>query len=148
MGGNVYDYKIKGSLFNNEVLVNNESWQYSINANTTFQVTPTLDVQWNINYLSARVTAQGEDSRFVIPNLSVKKTFLDGRLYATLQWQNMDMGLFGTNQQRITTSGADFYTTTNYILETDIFMLNVGFNLNQLSKKSKLPTSEFGDKEF
>ena len=148
LGGNVYHYQIEGSLFENSVLVNNSSWQYSINANTNFQITPTLNIQWNLNYLSERVTAQGKDSRFIIPNLSVKQTFLNGMLYAMLQWQNMDLGLLGTNQQRITTSGIDFYTTTNYILETDMFLLNVGFNLNELSKKSKLPTSEFGDKEF
>jgi len=41
-----------------------------------------------------------------------------------------------------------FFTTTNYIYEVDVFMLNLSFNLNQLSKKSKLPSSEFGEKEF
>ncbi len=65
-----------------------------------------------------------------------------------LQWQNMDAGLLKTNEQRITTRGSDFYTTTNYIYEVDVFLLNVSFNLNQLSKKLKLPTSEFGEKEF
>lgn len=148
LGGDVYNYHLKGSLFDNSVPVNNSSWQYSVNANTSFLVTPTLDVQWDINYLSARVTAQGKDGRFVIPDLSVKQTFLKGRLYTMLQWQNMDLGIFGSNQQRITTSGVDFYTTTNYILETDIFLINIGFNLNQPGKKSKLPTSEFGEKEF
>jgi hypothetical protein len=53
-----------------------------------------------------------------------------------------------SNQQRITTQGSDFFTTTNYIYETDVFLLNFSFNLNKLNNKSKLPVSEIGEKEF
>jgi ferric enterobactin receptor len=147
-GGNLYHYKIKGALFNDEVNVNTSSWIYSINANTTFKLSPTLQLQAALNYLSKRVTAQGEDSRFLNPSLSAKKTFLKGKMAASLQWQNIDLGLLGSNRQRITTWGKDFYTTTNYIQETDIFLINLSFNLNQTSKKAKLPSSEFGEKEF
>jgi ferric enterobactin receptor len=73
---------------------------------------------------------------------------MKGMMSAMLQWQNIDAGLLKTNEQRITTRGSNFYTTTNYIYETDVIMLNVSFNLNQLTKKLKLPLSEFGDKEF
>ncbi|WP_345029953.1 TonB-dependent receptor domain-containing protein [Ravibacter arvi] len=147
-GGNLYHYKINGTLFNNEVKVNSAGWVYLINANTTVALSPTWQLQGSVNYLSKRVTAQGEDSRFVTPHLSLRKTFLKGRLAALLQWQNVDMGLFGTNQQRITTWGKDFFTTTNYIHETDIFLLNLSFNINQSAKKGKLPASEFGEREF
>ncbi|GAB2778021.1 outer membrane beta-barrel family protein [Rhabdobacter roseus] len=148
LGGNLYDYRIRGQLFENTVVFNNNSLVYSLNGNSSVQLSPTLTWQTNLNYLSRRITAQGEDSRFVIPNTSLKKTFLKGRLATTLQWQNMSLGLLKSNEQRITTSGLDFFTTTNYILEKDIFMLNVSYSLNQLSKRSKLPTNEFGEKEF
>ncbi|MFC5281948.1 hypothetical protein [Pedobacter alpinus] len=75
--------------------------------------------------------------------------FLDGRLTALLQWQNIDLGIMNeSNRQRTTTSGPAFFTTTNYIYETDVLMLNLGFNLNKLTRKLKLPGSEFGEKEF
>ncbi|WP_343702171.1 TonB-dependent receptor [Chitinophaga sp.] len=150
VGGNVYNYKIKGNLniLGVHSTVNNSAWVYSINANTNFKLGATWSLQANVNYLSARPTAQGEDSRFLVPNTSLKKTFMDGLLTATLQWQNMDLGMRQTQRQRITTSGPDFYTTTNYIYETDVFLINLGFNLNKLSGKSRLPNSEFGDKEF
>ena len=148
LSGNVYNYDLKGTLFQNQVKVNTAAWIYSINANTSFQLPSGVTFQWNINYLSERVTAQGKDSRFVTPGLSVKKTFLKGKLTALLQWQNMDLGLLGANQQRITTWGKDFYTTTNYIQETDVFLINLSYSLNQLARKAKLPASEFGDKEF
>ncbi|GEO06488.1 TonB-dependent receptor [Adhaeribacter aerolatus] len=147
-GGNVYNYSIKGSLFNNAVAVNNSSLVYSLNTNSTFSLSPTLNLQWSLNYLSERATAQGEDSRFFSPNLSLKKSFMNGKLNATLQWQNMDLGLLKSNEQRITTRGRDFYTTTNYIYEVDVFLVNLSFNLNQLSKKTKFTESEFGEKEF
>jgi hypothetical protein len=52
------------------------------------------------------------------------------------------------NQQRITTSGIDFYTTTNYIYETDVLLLNFSINLNKITLKTKMPVSEIGEKEF
>ncbi len=60
----------------------------------------------------------------------------------------MDMGLNISNRQRITTQGYNFYSTTNYIVEPDVVLLNLSFNLKQNNKKVKLPSSEFGDKEF
>ncbi len=73
---------------------------------------------------------------------------MNGRLTALLQWQNIDLGMKEINRQRITTSGADFYPTTSYIYETDVLMLNLRLNLNKLTRKLKLPGSEFGEKEF
>ncbi|MDB5274028.1 MAG: TonB-dependent receptor [Chitinophagaceae bacterium] len=148
LGGNVYDYKIAGTLFNQTVSVYNEAIAFSINTNHTFTVTKTFSVQFSLNYLSRRPTAQGEDSRFITPTASVKKSFLKGKLTAVFQWQNIGLGIIPSNEQRITTSGSNFYTTTNYIQEKDILLLNLSFNINQQNKKIKLPTSEFGEKEF
>jgi len=148
VGANVYDYSIKGSLFNNSVKVNSSSWVYSLNTNSSISLNKTLSFQWNVNYLSERVTAQGKDSRYLIPNASLRKSFWNNKASATLQWQNIDLGWFGTNEQRITTWGSNFYTTTNYIQEKDLFLLNLSINLNQITKKLKLPASEFGEREF
>ena len=149
-GGNVYHYKIKGdvTILGVTKSIDNQSWVYSINTNNNFQLDKTWSVQANVNFLSNRATAQGNDSRFLSPNLSVKKNLMGGRFFATLQWQNIDLGMKESNRQRITTSGSDFYTSTNYIYESDVLMLNLGFNLNKLTRKLKLPGSEFGEKEF
>jgi outer membrane receptor protein involved in Fe transport len=148
VGGNVYNYKIRGSLFDSLFTVHNQGWVYSFNSNIGFIIDPTLTIQFSVNYTSKIPTAQGENSDFLSPNTSIKKTFMQGRLVATLQWQNMDMGLNIANRQRITTQGYNFYSTTNYITEPDVVLLNIGFNLKQNNKKIKLPSSEFGDKEF
>jgi len=53
-----------------------------------------------------------------------------------------------SNGQRITTSGKDFYTTTNYIYKTDVLMLNLSFNLNNLQPTASCPKANFGRKNF
>lgn len=147
-GGNLYDYKISGTLFDSLFTVRNKGWVYSFSSNAGFVIDPTFSIQFSVNYTSKIPTAQGENSDFLAPNTSIKKSFLRGRLTATLQWQNMDLGMNISNRQRITTQGYNFYSTTNYITEPDVVLLNLSFNLKQNNKKVKLPSSEFGDKEF
>jgi len=148
LGTNVYKSRMTGTILNYTERLENEAWVYSINANANVQLTQRFSVQGNVNYLSARPTVQGEDSRFLSPNLSFKHTFMDGAVTALVQWQNIGMGLLPSNEQRITTWGPDFYTTTNYIYEVDVVMLNLSFNLNRLARELKLPGSEFGEREF
>jgi outer membrane receptor protein involved in Fe transport len=146
-GGNLYHNTIDGTFDNRPV--NTSSWIYSINANTTFNLPKSFSLQWSLNYISDRNTAQGEDSRFLSPNLTLRKGFLDDRFTATLQWLNMDMGLIPTNEQRITTfREGEFYTTTNYVYEVDMVMLNLSYTINGSKNKSRFIRSEFGEKEF
>ena len=147
-GANVYNLKINGSLFDKSVAVNSQGWVYSVNANFSYQISTTWSTQFNLSYLSARNTAQGEDSRFYQPNFSLKKGFLNSKVNLTVQWQNAAIGKMNVNQQRITTFGKNFYTTTNYIQETNIFLFNLSYNFSQTDKKVKLPNSEFGEREF
>ncbi len=150
LGANIYNYKIDGNI---DILgvastVENAAWVYSINSNATFNLGKKWSLQTAVNYLSNRPTALGEDSRFLVPNTTIKKSFMEGRYTIGLLWQNMNLGFLDANKQRITTSGKDFYTTTNYIYETDVLMLNFSININKISSKSKLPASELGEKEF
>lgn len=150
VGGNVYNYKISGNLdiLEKTSIVNNSNWVYSVTANSTINFDKNWSITTNLNYTSAKPTAQGEDSRFLSPNMSLKKTILDGKGSLGFQWQNINFGNMGSNQQRITTYGADFFTTTNYIYETNVLMLNFSYNFSKLSNKNMLPISEFGEKEF
>lgn len=147
LGSNVYHYSINGEF--DDKSVNTESWIYSINANTSINFGKNWEAQLAVNYLSPTNTAQGEDSRFLSPNLLIKKAFFDSRLSATLQWLNIDMGLLPTNEQRISTwREGEFYTTTNYVYEVDQIQLNISYTFNKLKNKSRFIKSEFGEKEF
>ena len=150
-GANLYNQRIKGSFDN--IALNHDFWIYSINNKITFKVCKNTSIQFNLNYISERNTAQGQDSRYLSPNLVISKSFMDGRLNASAQWLNMDAGLLPTNEQRITTSGTDsqgyrFYTTTNYVYEVDMIMLNLSYVFNKKLNKTKFIKSEFGQREF
>ncbi|NRB52583.1 MAG: TonB-dependent receptor [Saprospiraceae bacterium] len=146
LGANLFNYQIEGKLFGDQI--NTSNTIYSINANTSFNITPTLSTQLAFNYLSERVTAQGRDSEFYNPSLTLKQTFWEKKLTLALQWLNVDMGLWSANEQRITTERSHFFTTTNYVYEVDILQFTLSYQLNSTSKKIDLPKSEFGAKEF
>lgn len=156
IGANIYNYDINGIFRfehrDGEVRnygVNSNAVIYSFNVNSTYSFWENASLQFALNYLSDTNTAQGGDSRFYSPNLTLRKSFFDGRLTATLQWQNIDMGLLRTNEQRITTSRPDeFYTTTNYVYEVDMVFLNLSYTFNTVKNKSKFIESEFGEQEF
>ena len=147
-GGNVYQYQIKGNIFNNSIAINNSSWVFSINSTLSINLPKLWSAQLSINYLSNRATAQGNDGRFLTPHLTIKKTTPDKRWSFQIQWLNIDAGMKQSNIQRITTSGKDFYTTTNYIYETDQIQFSISYNLLKRNRKIVLPTSEIGEKEF
>lgn len=143
--GNVYKTAIKGSFRGDTV--DTSAWMFSGNFNLDYKFSDTFSAQFNFNYLSNRITAQGEDSEYYLPSLSLRKTFMNNNLVATLQWQNIDMGLLKTNEQRISTWKTNsFYTTTNYIQEVDMVVLNLSYSIN--TKKTKFIDSEFGKNEF
>jgi len=138
---------IKGSFDNIEV--DKKGYVSNYNLNSTYRFSGRFFAQFSFNYLSRRLTAQGEDSQFYSPNLTLSKRFWNDQLTATLQWKNIDMGLMNTNEQRITTKreGA-FYTTTNYVYEVDVILLSLNYNFNNRKNTSKFIDSEFGKKEF
>jgi hypothetical protein len=148
LSGNLYRYKIDGTIFDGAVNVSNASIIYSINSTQSIKIQKGIALQLSINYLSNRITAQGEDGAFVTPHLSLKKTTQDQRWNFQMQWLNIDMGSKIANRQRITTRGSNFYTTTNYIYETDQLQFSLSFNMSKRNRKITLPVSDIAEKEF
>tara|TARA_B100001175_G_scaffold317720_1_gene335946 strand:+ start:10278 stop:12653 length:2376 start_codon:yes stop_codon:yes gene_type:complete len=144
---NFYYYIIQGSF--DDRIVNTDDYIYSLNINSTYNFSNTSFAQFTFNYLSKRITAQGIDSEYYSPNLTLTKRFWNNQLTASLQWKNIDMGLLNSNEQRITTRREDeFYTTTNYVYEVDMILLTLSYNFNNRKNRSKFIDSEFGKREF
>ena len=156
VGINIFNYEVDGQFIfrhrdgvDRNYKVNNQNTVYSFNLNSTYALKKNASVQFTLNYLSERNTAQGKDSRFYTPNLTLKKSFLENRLVTTLQWQNIDMGLLKSNEQSIATSRTnEFYTYTNYVYEVDMIVLNLSYTFNKVKNRSKFIDSEFGKREF
>lgn len=147
-GANAYNYKVTGKVLDYKNVFANRDWVYSFNASGIVQLPKKFTLAMDINYLSERPTLQGLDSRFITPNMSLSRAFFKGALTAQIQWKNIELGKWGVNEQRITTMSNDFYTTTNYVYEKNIVLINLNFNINKLNNILKLPKSEFGEKEF
>jgi outer membrane receptor protein involved in Fe transport len=145
LGFNYYNYAIEGDLFGDNISTSSNI--YSINSTLDFPIASQIKGQFAFNYLSDRITAQGTDSRFYNPSLSLTYA-MNKNWNIGLQWLNMDMGLLSSNEQRITTIRDNFFTTTNYVYEVDIVQLTASFKINQPSKSNKAIEAEFGKKEF
>ena len=144
---NYYYTIIQGSFDGHTI--NTDAHANTLNLNSTYRFSDTAFAQFNFNYISERITAQGEDSEFYSPNLTLSKLFWNNQLTATLQWKNIDMGLMNSNEQRITTRRAgQFYTTTNYVYEVDMILLSLSYNFNNRKNTAKFIDSEFGKREF
>lgn len=156
IGANIYNYDIHGKFvfrhrdgITRTYAVKTNSTIFSFNVNSTYSFWKDATAQFTLNYLSDTNTAQGEDSRFYSPNLTIRKSFLDNRLMVSLQWQNIDMGLLNSNEQSIATWRlGEFYTYTNYVYEVDMVTLNLTYTFNKVKNKSKFIESEFGKREF
>ncbi len=149
VGFNVYYFNIKGGLFDNTVMASNQAWAYTFNITQTFNLGKNWITQAAVSYLSNRPTLQGEDSYFLNPSASIKKTTSDKKWTFQLLCQSVDWGWGTSNKQRITTSGSDFFTTTNYIYEVNQLQFSISYNLMKQNRKiNNLPVSEIGEKEF
>ena len=148
VGFNLYYYQIEGNLLNNTLSVKNQALAFTLNINQHFNLGKNWSSQMVINYLSNRPTLQGKDSYFLNPALSLKKQTDDQRWAFQLICQSLDLGWNSSNRQRITTSGQDFFTTTNYIYEVNQIQFSVGLNIMKKNRKIKVPESEMGEKEF
>ena len=149
LGGSLYDFRIKGEIF--EYQVDTRSTNWSLNTNTTFTIMDGLSLYWTLSTTSATVTAQGGNELFYMSD-------------AALSWspdkvKNLNLtlkvvDLFSSNHQGLYTSGRDetgkeiFYQTTTYHRYGPIFELNLTYALNWSSNDSRGIDSEFGKDEF
>nr|WP_233268686.1 outer membrane beta-barrel protein [Cellulophaga sp. L1A9] len=86
---------------------------------------------------------------FYSPNLAFKKAFLKRKRSAVVQWQNINVRLLKTNDQRITRfKPEEVYTTTNNRYEVVMISLNLSYTFNGTKNKTKVLKSKFGEKEF
>ncbi len=81
--GDVYDYKIKGVLFNQSFA--RKSFDWRIKNNNVFNITPSTELQINTRYYSPSVSAQGKWEGFFTTDLAVKQDLLGKNLSLTLQ---------------------------------------------------------------
>ncbi len=122
--GDIYDYRIKGAIFNQSFA--RESFDWRIKNNNTFNVTPSTELQINTRYYSPSVNAQGKWEGFFTTDLAVKQNLLEKHLSLTLQIRD----LLHTGKREFTSQGVDFYNYNYYTRQAPMVMLDLKYNFN------------------
>ena len=134
--GDLYDYRISGSLFDQSFA--RESFNWSIKNNNVFKLSSSTDLQINTRYSSPTVTAQGKWNGFFTTDLGVKQDLIPKRLSLVLQVND----LFKTGKREFTSQGVDFYNYNYFTRQSPMVVLNLKYNFNNYKEDKKPDQSQ------
>ncbi len=149
LGGSLYHFTINGEIF--EFQVDQQSTNWTLNANTSISIASQFRLFWALSVQSATVTAQGSDDLFYMSDASLTWT---PKNLANLNLQFKVLDTFSSNDKGLTTEGYDqtgtqvFHQTTVYHRYGPILELNLTYTLNTSLQKKKKLDSTFGKEEF
>ena len=142
LSGNLFQFDVRGKF--NGIETTQNSFNYNFNGNTVFDISTRLRFAWDFNYLSKTVTTQGMDSELLLSNASLKYTLWQNKGSLTFQAQN----IFNSNIQTIQTQTPDFYSSTDYRKWDRVFLISLGFRINDRGQKVKSTKTDYGEKDF
>jgi len=127
--GNLYNYKVEGTLqgepFSNESL----NWQSRMN--NAFKLWSSTQIQFNTSYTSPSATAQGEWAGYFSSDLSVRQDIISNILSLTLQVRDV----FGTAKREYTSQGTNLYNYNYFDMQTPLLVLNLRYTFNNYKPK-------------
>lgn len=138
--GNLYNYKVKGILYNESF--SRESFNWISRINNVFKISQATQLQLNAVYNSASVSSQGRTEDFVTADVAVKQDLFDRLLSLTLQIRDF----LGTAKREFTSEGIDFHKYNYFERESPMVMLNIRLNFNT-AKTERDRERERGDGE-
>jgi len=129
--GNLYNYVIKGQLFDENI--NNQSLNWSTRINNTFKLSKASRLQLSGNYNSATASAQGEREGFVVLNAGGRYEFLKGKLTATMQIRD----ILGSRKEVSTTTGEGFNLYNFNTRQFRVVTASLSYKINNYKEKRK-----------
>jgi hypothetical protein len=142
LSGNLFQFDVRGKF--NGIETTQNSFNYNFNGNTVFDISTRLRFAWDFNYLSKSVTTQGMDSELLLSNASLKYTLWQNKGSLSFQAQN----IFNSNIQTIQTQTRDFFSSTDYRKWDRVFLISLGFRINDRGQKVKSTKTDYGEKDF
>jgi hypothetical protein len=127
--GNLYDYRIKGVLYDEEF--SRKSFNWNTRLNNVFKLSNVFQLQFNAHYNSPSVSSQGRREGFFSTDIAAKHDFFDRTLSLTLQVRD----LFGTAKHEFTSEGRNLYSYSYFTRESPMVMLNLRFNFNNFRQQ-------------
>ena len=125
---NMFDYRLEGTIENEDVSAQSFNWDSRLNA--TFKFKHDFRLQFTAFYNGPTVTAQGEREGFYTANSALRKDFFNKKLSTTLSVRDM----FATAKREMTSSGPGFSSYDNYRREAPIITLNLSYTINNYKK--------------
>ena len=134
--GNLYDYKVIGTLFNESFARKSFNWRFRLN--NIFKFWTATQLQFNARYNSPSVSAQGRREGYFRADLALKQELLGKQLSLTLQVRD----LFGTSKREFASEGPGFSTFSKSVRESPIVMLTLRFNINDFTNRKEQQQQE------
>jgi len=123
--GDIYDYRIEGTLYGEDF--SRESFNWNTRINTTLRLTSSTRVQINNIYYSPSVSSQGRREGFFATNAAIRQDLWNRKLSATLQLRN----IFGTARHEFISEGSNFYSYTEFSRKSPVVMFTLTYNFNR-----------------
>jgi len=144
LSGNVYNYKVEGSLF--DVDYSNESLNWNTRLNNSVKITKNLQVQLNGSYNSPTATSQGTTEGYFSIDGAIKTNLFDRKFSAVLQLRD----IFQTAKREQTTVGDNFYYYSKSYRKAPFVMLSLSYKFNNFNndKQGRNGGQMGGDDEF
>ena len=125
----VYNYRIKGFLYNESFDRNSFNW--NVRMNNEFKISKSTSLQLNGKYNSPTISSQGREEGFFSADASLKQDLFDKQISLILQIRDV----FGTAKEESTSLSPDLYSYQYFNRESPIVMLNIRFNFNNYKEK-------------
>jgi len=122
--GNLYDYRVKGTLFDESIDRSSFNWSFRIN--NTIRLGGDYRIQFSANYESPSVSSQGRREAMFFTNAAIRRDFWNRKFTATLQVRD----ILGSATRKFTTKGADFYSVNQFSRAPRMLSITLTYNIN------------------
>jgi outer membrane receptor protein involved in Fe transport len=126
--GNIYDYRMKGILYNEAI--NRSSFNWRSRLNNVFKL-GLFQIQLNVQYNSPSISSQGRREGFFTTDAALRTDVLNKKLSLILQVRD----LFKTGKNEFTTQTPDFYSYSYFKREAPMVMLTMKLSLNNYKQQ-------------
>jgi outer membrane receptor protein involved in Fe transport len=124
---------------------NDNSWMSKLS--TVIFVAKDFNLQFNANYNSPIITAQGKIKEMFSADFAAKKDFMDGRLSVLFRVSD----IFNTRDMESETYGTNFFTSSYRKMESRVAFLGISYRLSSgknTKERERQRTEENGMDEF
>lgn len=142
LSGNLFHYRIQGSVSDTDVDTESLNWNGTLNA--IFRLPADFRLQANGRYSGPSVTPQGERKGYFTTNLALRKDFFNRQLSVTASVRD----LFKSAKWEHISSGPGFTSYDSFERESQVVMINLSYRINNYTRKRTPGDMNGGDMDM